>query len=334
MSNENQVYLLFYSDLINKTEVVLSNGYTPSIVDLLMDKEFPFLSRCSYYFSPPFSCVKIAFKNSLSNIFETYGFNFDNNFNQVNGDFLHRSGWSVLRLQISPIQYNLLRELINVFCQNVQYYRQSFTKTTLLGGKLRYYLNLSPLPYPLIKQKYWMCSEFVCFLLQQSGIIKSNSIHPSYCSPTHVFFEAILSSFCKIETSFNPFWQHELNNVITSHTNTNAYTVFCKVLNLSDDDVPHYIQKNLSKSLCKKFVCQNQPLTQYDIFQSLQYNKISIKEDDFEYDDEKQTNKIKDLLSSKKLPSRKKKSDVTQVKILPEVKPTYKMKTSKLSLLV
>lgn len=270
---EKDIYVLFYTELIELKEVQQGQGYHRPIGDLFSCKDgSSILTNFQNYFQPPFSHCKLAFKQVGSNQFETYSFTGDCNFKNVNGDFLVKPGYSVLKIPVTDSQIILLRELIDAFVDRSNTLYMSLWKSMMLGGRFRSMFCLGPPNYPNFKTTAnWTCSEFVCFCLQQSGIIDSNNIHPSLCGPVHLFYEILYNSKCNIDNSFNPFTLNAKHIININVDDTNAYKVFCKIMGMkSPEAVSSYGEQLMNSSLCTKLKLEKESLTLFSAFNSLE----------------------------------------------------------------
>lgn len=267
---DKEIYLMFYTSLLNDAGIYNQGVYTPSITDLFFDnKDVHFITRLFNYTLPPFSHVKIAIKNSSIDGFLTFTFNGGDGFSQGNGTYLHRSGFSVIKLGLTNFQYKILVDILEYFKLHSDEKDFSTYKLLLIGGKLRQYTCSSGNEYPSIDLKSWYCSEFVCFCLQQCGVIDLNSIHPSYCTPMHLFYSIINNDHIKIEGSYNPFFSHRNIKDVICLDDTNSITVFEKIMKIGNlTAIRSYARSFLKGSLCYKLRPKKMIMTQYVLMMS------------------------------------------------------------------
>jgi hypothetical protein len=120
------------------------------------------------YTHEPYAHASIAFDEDLE---EMYSFARRGIYNPFNAGFIREyidkgvfaryssTECSIFRLQISEQQYDNLREEIEIFKQNRKYY--SYNYLGLVGAAFN---------IPVQSKQRYFCSQFVAYVLEQSGI--------------------------------------------------------------------------------------------------------------------------------------------------------------------
>lgn len=259
---QDEVYIAFHTTLLDTLDQRNGEGYTPKFWDMVLQNDH-IVNRVCNYMSPPFTHCEIAFKRK--NGFQSYGFKTDK-FDTYNGDYLHRAGFCLLRIKIPWFQMNFIQSLLRKFMEHKDEMYTSQFKMSLVGGKFRQYMCMGPCKYPTIDQKAWTCSEFVAYVLQQAGILDSSSIHPSYASPTNVFYELLDCQGLDVQGSFNIHCNNNYEDPNITYENTNAYYLYCKLMDVRDPVQLSRVKREFMEgSLCKKFKVKTGDINQYSI---------------------------------------------------------------------
>lgn len=278
----DHVYVLFFTNLLTEVEVVSGRGYVPSIFNLIFDGHSNMLQQCTNYIIPPFTHCKIAFvsKDRMCG-FDMYSITGNGNLEYEEGKtYIDVVGACVLKLQLNDLQMKLLKSMLNVFVIHKERYAFSYWKCTLIGARMRNLLCMGPHAYPDIDTLYWTCSEFVTYCLQQAGVIDSQSLHPSYVAPTHLFLELIANPHCDILNSYDPMYRmigNKKKSGFKSEDDTNAYKVFCKIMNIHDvKDVLKYRNSTLGSSLCRRMRIRVGDISQYGVINTMTTPNFSV----------------------------------------------------------
>lgn len=248
------VYILFKTQLITLSEVLQGRGYQSPFFDIFQFGDGSIFTRMQNYLVPPFNHVKIAFKERNSSQFEAYSIDLHRGFGCFLSDFLDHPGYSLLKIVVDDNQLALLLSLMQRFIDKKESLTFSLYKSSAIEGKMRNALCMGPVDYPCINRTLkWMCSELVTYCLQSVGILDRDCLHPSYTTPTHLFFELILLENCKISQSFNPFYLSTKIYPAIKLDDTNAFLVYKKImLAETPSDVFERGVRFMSGSLCKK----------------------------------------------------------------------------------
>lgn len=277
-SYEKEIYVIFYTDLINIKEVVNGEGYSSPFFDIFQNNDSHIFTRITNYISPPFSHCKIALREKGAKHFDSYSFTLKNNFLIIKSDFLKTPGYSVLKIPVTDLQLNLLIKLFDVFVCKSESLTFSTWKMSLIGCHFRYITCSAPVDYPSLKNtNSWTCSEFVTYSLQQIGVLNSNSLHPTYCSPMHLFYEIIFNKKCKIDQCFNPFFT--VNKPVSQmhYEQTNAYFTCMDIFGIHDSiDFLNKGKEFMARSYCKIYKIQKDAITLFDTFRELENNGYVI----------------------------------------------------------
>jgi len=277
-SYEKEIYIIFYTDLINIKEVINGEGYSSPFFDIFQNNDSHLFTRITNYVSPPFSHCKIALREKGAKHFDAYSFTLKSNFQLQKSDFLKVPGFSVLKIDVTELQLNLLIKLFDVFIHRSDTLKFSVWKMRLIGCHFRYITCSSPIEYPSLKNtNSWTCSEFVTYSLQQIGVLNSNSLHPTYCSPMHLFYEIVFSKKCKIDQCFNPFFVTNKVGSSTHYEHTNAYFTCMDIFGINDSIA--FLNKGkvfMNNSYCKLYKIQKDAITLFDTFRELENRGFSI----------------------------------------------------------
>ncbi len=260
-----EVYIMFYTTLLDNSDVIQNHGYRSPICDLITNINESKYHRYMNFIAPPFSHVKIAFKDkNESDIdedsFDTYSFK-ESGFYVKKSAFLSRLGYCVLKLNVDRQQTLKLFNLMNFFVNSgiVRYF--STSKFLMYEAKIRYKLNMMPHAYPDKSDPAWFCSEFVCFALQQIGVFDPSVTHPSYVYPSHIFYMLMKSpSLVKFKDSFNPcFLTNHYKSPDITYNDTNAILVYSKIMSCSGlEAIQKRADEFFSISLCSSFLPMKQ----------------------------------------------------------------------------
>lgn len=258
---EKEVYVIFHTDIKHLDHYI--GAYNPSIVDVIFSSyESNLINRFINYIYPPFNSVAIGIKNLNHPYFDIYGFDMKRNFYHDTSTLLRQEGYSILCVTINQIQYRILDTIIKYFVLYKESKLFCYYKMSLIGGKCRNLFWMNPKGYPYIQDSDWFCSEFVAFCLQQSGILDSNSFHPSYCAPVHIFYDLLFSEQLIKGMATNPYFSTDVKRVVGNSLDTNAIVVFNNIMKIGNiDRIRLHAKKQMSQSLCVKFKCPPSSIT-------------------------------------------------------------------------
>ena len=178
----SDIYILFYTSLLSEPP--------PSClisVRNLVYSDNSWLTHLTNHFQPPFSHVKIAFREAGE--FVAYYFTREGGgrFARIKGNFLHRRGFCILRLAVPLSISRAAREICEGFYNRASELSFSLWKMSKIGPWSRFYCYLMPHDYPGPHTKEWFCSEFVAYVLHEVGVLAPGTFHCSYVSPTELF---------------------------------------------------------------------------------------------------------------------------------------------------
>ena len=275
------IYIMFYTELLDDEDVRNNRKYVQSFFNVMFG-DGDVLSRAINYYVPPFEHCKIALKSEKGEYgYDVYSLTGDHGFHVTEGSaYLHKPGYSVLRLDITRSQLVALKGLLSYFLGRGHELKLSYWKIANVGGVFRYYLNLGPISYPTIKTKKWTCSEIVCFCLQQAGILDKNEGHPTYTTPVLLFDLIINNTAWNQEGSENIYFDGTLDrHVDCTRADTDAYRVYCKIMGV-DDTSQYVIQRGyrMTYSMGRRFRVRDDGITQYSIMRSLREPGFKIEE--------------------------------------------------------
>lgn len=250
---------------------------------MFLDSNRDITQRITNYIVPPFSHCKLAFlSKERGKGFDMYGITGNGNLEfDVDKTYVDVIGACVLKLQLNELQCNLLRSILSVFVENKERYRMSYWKCTTLEARMRNLLCMGPPAYPSVNTVYWTCSEFVTHCLQQSGVLDTQSLHPTFVSPTHLFLELIVNPRCDILNSYDPMYKviSKRKGHFKSEDDTNAYKVFCKIMNIYDvKEVLKYRLYVMSTSLCQKMRIKIGDISQYGLVNSFMTPNFNVSD--------------------------------------------------------
>lgn len=261
--SHGEVYILFYTSLLDSYDQRDGEGFTPRFWDMVFQNDDHVLNRICNYLSPPFCACKIAFKRKDG--FESYGVS-KNGFEMQHRDFLDKAGFCFLKLNVKWYQMNIIESIIKKFLENKNNIYFSYLKMGLVHGKLRQWTCMGPGKRPNVEQRDWTCSEFVTYTLQEAGVLDSSSIHPTYTSPSNLFYELLDSRCLDIPGSVNYFCNNNYTDPNIVFQNTNAYYLYCKIMDIRDVEEIHKVKKEfMDNSLCKKFRIKSSDVNQFSI---------------------------------------------------------------------
>ena len=269
-----EIYVIFYTSLLDSQDSRNGKGYKPSLFDALLQDNDHYINRICNYISPPFSGCKLAVRRQTG--FESYGF-VNDKFTVQSKTFLHRPGFCLLRLLISQYQMQIIDGLLKKFISMKDSVYLSYLKMTAVKGKLRQYACMGPPSYPDLSQKDWTCSELITFVFQQAGVLNRSSVHPTYTSPTNLFYELLDSHYIDYEGSYNPFFTNNYTSPLMTIKNTNAYLVYCSVMGIEDKlEIERAKEDFMQNCLCKRFRIDTVDINQYSMMKMMSDKNFNL----------------------------------------------------------
>jgi hypothetical protein len=277
--SKREIYLIFKTSLYDDAEVMQGYSYTPRLADVILSRRNIGLgTKMTEYISPPFCHVKIGIINRDKQGFDTYSFTKRDGFHHESSNYIHKH-FSLVKLTISHCQYNIISDIINNFKIDKEKKYFSNFKMYLLGCSARYYTCMDPSPYPTLKDTGWTCSEFTCFCLQQAGILNPRNMHPSYCSPTMLFYELLLHK--DRDQAVNPFFNMSAVAIGLRTEDTDAIEVYMKIMGFKTiDEIINYMRITMPNTFAVRFNHKNESVNQYTIFEILNGNINNICDSD------------------------------------------------------
>jgi hypothetical protein len=242
------IFLIFYTNLLEEPQ----SGCLTSLRNMVYIDAF-WLTAATNYFQPPFSHVKIAFREP--NDFITYSFT-RSGFTCIRGTFLHKRGYCMLRLKVSYATYKAAKDLCESFNARSTELKFSVWKMSKIAPWARFYCYLAPVEPPTPSTNAWFCSEFVTFVLQDVGVVAPGSIHCSHISPTELFLLLLDAPQTVLQYSYNPFFTERTSASypVTCLADTKAFDVYTQTMRVNPKMPVQQIKiEGLRDSLCIHF---------------------------------------------------------------------------------
>jgi hypothetical protein len=198
---------------------------------------------------PPFINVKLAFKNSdVGNTDDnktllSYYMSADAGMCKV--EFPYKSNlYGFVEIRVREDKFKKLINILNRMSEESKSktnpHRFSAWKATNIEQTTRHLLCMIPMPLPDKNTRAWTCSEVVCFVLQQIGII-DNLIHPTYVDSSELFL--ILRGADNVNTSALSPIHYDPNGTIQKE-NTSAESRYCHAMKCKRRNIPSYDRIN------------------------------------------------------------------------------------------
>ena len=112
----------------------------------------------------------------------------------------------------------------------------SMWKSSNIGQTARFFCCMSPLPLPNKDTRDWTCSEIVCYVLQEVGVIEK-TIHPTYVDSSELFL--ILKDKTNVDSNaLSPIKYDPKGSV--KRENTSAETRYCHAMKCQRTKIPSY----------------------------------------------------------------------------------------------
>lgn len=191
----------------------------------------PLMARMVAFFDPPYANVKIAFR-------------IKDNDTQLLAYTISSEGLQRGVFDFRPSDFKFLcfkpgnkrvKKLLEI-CEDFYLWKigieLSYMKMSRINAPVSLIFPCIVYRYPTFETEYWMCSEWVTFVLQQASLIQIGApdIHPSYTSPTDLFrYTIYFGKGFDINDSFNPVSKRKGNEY-----DSNA-VVFYKKLMFEDE---------------------------------------------------------------------------------------------------